>query len=34
MSEADEKPRRAMRAQRELYTPEYAGALHFTPDGE
>jgi hypothetical protein len=34
MSEADEKLRRAMEAQRELYPIEYATPIHPTPDGE
>jgi hypothetical protein len=34
MSEADEKLRRAMEAQRELYPIEYADPVHPTPDGE
>lgn len=34
MSEADEKLRRAMAAQRELYPIEYAEPVHPTPDGE
>jgi alkylhydroperoxidase family enzyme len=34
MSEADEKLRRAMQAQRELYPVEYAEPVHPTPDGE
>ena len=32
--EADEKLRRAMEAQRELYPVEYAVPIHPTPDGE
>jgi alkylhydroperoxidase family enzyme len=32
--EADEKLRRAMTAQRELYPLEYATPVHPTPDGE
>src|SRR5215210_7829970 len=32
--EADEKLRRAMEAQRELYPVEYAAPIHPTPDGE
>lgn len=32
--EADEKLRRAMQAQRELYPVEYAVPIHPTPDGE
>src|ERR671938_60424 len=32
--EADEKLRRAMEAQRELYPVEYAQPVHPTPDGE
>ena len=32
--EADEKLRRAMEAQRELYPAEYAEPVHPTPDGE
>lgn len=34
LSEADEKLRHAMRAQRELYPPEYAAPVHPTADGE
>lgn len=34
MSEADEKLRRAMEAQRELYPVEYAEPVHPTPDGQ
>ena len=34
MSEADEKLKRAMQAQRELYPIEYASPVHPTPDGE
>ena len=34
MSEADEKLRRAMEAQRELYPIEYAEPVHPTLDGE
>ncbi|HYG09151.1 MAG TPA: hypothetical protein VD835_04180 [Pyrinomonadaceae bacterium] len=34
MSEADEKLRRALEAQRELYPVEYAQPVHPTPDGE
>ncbi|HEX8635569.1 MAG TPA: hypothetical protein VEZ40_01230 [Pyrinomonadaceae bacterium] len=34
MSEADEKLRRALEAQRELYPVEYAVPVHPTPDGE
>jgi alkylhydroperoxidase family enzyme len=34
MSEADEKLRRAMEAQRELYPVEYASPVHPTADGE
>ncbi len=33
-SEADEKLRRAMEAQRELYPIEYAEPIHPTPDGQ
>jgi alkylhydroperoxidase family enzyme len=33
-SEADEKLKRAMEAQRELYPIEYASPVHPTPDGE
>ncbi|HEV2801438.1 MAG TPA: hypothetical protein VGW12_13115 [Pyrinomonadaceae bacterium] len=33
MPEADEKLRRAMEAQRELYPLEYAQPVHPTPDG-
>lgn len=33
LSEADEKLRRAMEAQRELYPAEYAVPVHPTPDG-
>ncbi|MDQ1522353.1 MAG: hypothetical protein QOG71_3263 [Pyrinomonadaceae bacterium] len=33
MSEADEKLRRALEAQRELYPAEYAEPVHPTPDG-
>ncbi len=32
--EADERLRRAMEAQRELYPVEYATPVHPTPDGE
>ena len=32
--EADERLRRAMEAQRELYPAEYAAPVHPTPDGE
>ena len=32
--EADEKLRRAMEAQRELYPAEYAASVHPTPDGQ
>jgi alkylhydroperoxidase family enzyme len=32
--EADERLRRAMEAQRELYPAEYATPVHPTPDGE
>jgi hypothetical protein len=32
--EADEKLRRAMEAQRELYPPEYADPVHPAPEGE
>ncbi len=34
MSEADEKLRRAMEAQREVYPVEYATPVHPTPDGQ
>ena len=34
MAEADEKLRRALAAQRELYPIEYAEPVHPTPDGE
>jgi hypothetical protein len=34
MAEADEKLRRAMEAQRELYPIEYAEPVHPTPDGK
>ena len=34
MEEADEKLRRAMEAQRELYPAEYAVPVHPTPDGQ
>ena len=34
LPEADEKVRRAMEAQRELYPIEYAEPVHPTPDGE
>ena len=34
MSEADEKLRRAMEAQRGLYPAEYAEPVHPTPDGQ
>jgi alkylhydroperoxidase family enzyme len=34
ISEADEKLRRAMEAQRELYPIEYAEPIHPTPDGQ
>src|ERR687886_262160 len=34
VSEADEKLRRALAAQRELYPEEYATPVHPTPDGE
>ena len=34
LAEADEKLRRAMEAQRELYPIEYASPVHPTPDGE
>lgn len=34
MDEADEKLKRAMQAQRELYPVEYATPVHPTPDGE
>jgi hypothetical protein len=33
LTEADEKLRRAMEAQRELYPMEYAVPIHPTPDG-
>ena len=33
-SEADEKLRNAMQAQRELYPIEYAKPIHPTPDGQ
>lgn len=33
LSEADEKLRSAMEAQRELYPAEYASPIHPTPDG-
>ncbi|HEX8136870.1 MAG TPA: hypothetical protein VF544_04695 [Pyrinomonadaceae bacterium] len=33
MEEADEKLRRAIEAQRELYPAEYATPVHPTPDG-
>ena len=33
-SEADEKLKSAMQAQRELYPSEYADPVHPTPDGE
>jgi len=33
MEEADEKLRRAIEAQRELYPKEYATPIHPTPDG-
>lgn len=33
-AEADEKLRRALEAQRELYPPEYAEPIHPTADGE
>ncbi len=33
LAEADEKLRRAMEAQRELYPAEYAVPIHPTPDG-
>ncbi|HEX7997366.1 MAG TPA: hypothetical protein VF528_03025 [Pyrinomonadaceae bacterium] len=33
LTEADEKLRRAMEAQRELYPLEYAVPIHPTPDG-
>ena len=34
MAEADERLKRAMEAQRELYPIEYASPVHPTPDGE
>ena len=34
ISESDEKLRRAMEAQRELYPSEYAVPVHSTPDGQ
>jgi hypothetical protein len=34
MDEADEKLKRAMQAQRELYPVEYATPVHPIPDGE
>lgn len=34
LDEADERLRRAMEAQRELYPVEYATPVHPTPDGE
>jgi hypothetical protein len=34
MDEADEKLRRALAAQKELYPIEYASPVHPTPDGE
>jgi hypothetical protein len=34
LAEADEKLKRAMKAQRELYPVEYAEPVHPTPDGE
>ena len=34
MSEGDERLRRAMEAQRELYPVEYAEPVHPTPDGQ
>ena len=34
MEEADERLRRAMEAQRELYPAEYAVPVHPTPDGQ
>jgi len=34
LAEADEKLKRAMEAQRELYPIEYASPVHPTPDGE
>jgi alkylhydroperoxidase family enzyme len=34
LSEADEKLRGAMEAQRDLYPVEYADPVHPTPDGE
>jgi hypothetical protein len=33
-AEADEKVRRAIEAQRELYPKEYAEPVHPTPDGQ
>jgi hypothetical protein len=33
LAEADEKLRRAIEAQSELYPPEYALPIHPTPDG-
>ena len=33
LSEADEKLRRALEAQRELYPPEYGSPVHPTDDG-
>ena len=33
LSEADEKLRRAMEAQREMYPAEYSVPMHPTPDG-
>ena len=34
ISESDEKLRKAMEAQRELYPDEYAVPIHPTPDGQ
>ena len=34
ISESDEKLRRAMEAQRELYPSEYSVPIHPTPDGQ
>ena len=34
LSEADEKLKNAIKAQRELYPVEYAEPIHPTPDGE
>ena len=33
LDQADEKLRRAIQAQRDLYPPEYAEPIHPTPDG-